>query len=144
MAQLVITFHLLLIDHSFLKSQSKYQMTVSGLDAFCQGIESFWCVNSNEESLEFSRKAIDYSWSNLKKATEGEDVLDNLSKASYFAGKAINITKTTAPHAFSYPFSTHYGFLHGNAVALTFPLFTCNSVKADERMDVSGFLKNGR
>jgi|TARA_B110000037_G_scaffold217118_1_gene277463 alcohol dehydrogenase class IV len=114
---------MVLIDHSFLKSQSKYQMTVSGLDAFCQGIESFWCVNSNEESLEFSRKAIGYSWSNLKKAIDGEDVLGDLAKASYFAGKAINITKTTGPHSLSYGFTTNYGISHGHAVSLFLPFF---------------------
>ena len=73
---------MVLIDDSFLKSQPKYQMIVSGLDAFCQGIGSFWCVNSNEESLEFSRKAIGYIWNNLKKAINGEDVLGDLAKGA--------------------------------------------------------------
>ena len=114
---------MVLIDHTFLKSQPKYQMTVSGLDAFCQGIESFWCVNSNKESLEFSSKAIAYSWGNLKKAIEGEDVLNDLAKASYYAGKAINITKTTGPHSLSYGFTTNYGISHGHAVSLFLPFF---------------------
>jgi alcohol dehydrogenase class IV len=133
---------MVLIDHSFLKSQSKYQMIISGIDAFCQGIESFWCVNSNEESLEFSRKAIDYSWSNLKKATEGEDVLDNLSKASYFAGKAINITKTTGPHALSYGFTTEFGIPHGHAVALFLPFFIYfhKNIESDSNNDSRGHL----
>ena len=114
---------MVLIDDSFLKSQPKYQMTVSGLDAFCQGIESFWCVNSNEESLEFSRKAISYSWNNLRKAINGKDVLGDLAKAAYFAGKAINITKTTGPHSLSYGFTTNYGISHGHAVSLFLPFF---------------------
>jgi alcohol dehydrogenase class IV len=118
-----LTPNMVLVDHSFLKSQPRYQMIVSGLDAFCQGIESFWCVNSNEESLEFSRKAILYSWSNLKLAVEGADVLDDLAKASYFAGKAINITKTTGPHSLSYGFTTNYGISHGHAVSLFLPFF---------------------
>jgi alcohol dehydrogenase class IV len=36
-----------------------------------------------------------------------------------FAGKAINIAKTTAPHAFSYYFTSHFNLRHGHAVALT-------------------------
>ncbi len=72
---------MVLIDHSFLKSQPKYQMIVSGLDAFCQGVESFWSVNSNEESLSYSKKAICYSWTNLNKAVKGEDVLKELAQA---------------------------------------------------------------
>ena len=35
------------------------------------------------------------------------------------AGKAINIYKTTLPHAISYPFTAHFGIPHGHAVALT-------------------------
>ena len=114
---------MVLIDHSFLKSQPKYQMIVSGLDAFCQGIESFWSVNSNEESLSYSKKAISYSWANLNKAVKGEDVLKDLAKAAYFAGKAINLTKTTGPHALSYGFTTKFGIPHGHAVALFLPFF---------------------
>ena len=118
-----LTPDVVLIDHSFLKSQSKYQMIVSGLDAFCQGIESFWCVNSNDESLEFSRRAITYSWNNLKNAVKGEEVLHDLAKAAYFAGKAINITKTTGPHSLSYGFTTNYGLAHGHAVSMFLPFF---------------------
>ncbi len=114
---------MVLIDHSFLKSQPKYQMIVSGLDAFCQGVESFWSVNSNEESLSYSKKAICYSWTNLNKAVKGEDVLKELAKAAYFAGKAINIAKTTGPHALSYGFTTYFGIPHGHAVALFLPFF---------------------
>lgn len=127
-----LTPNLVLINHNFLRSQSKYQMIVSGLDAFCQGIESFWCVNSNEESLSFSRKAIIYSWSNLKKAVEGENVLYDLAQASYFSGKAINITKTTGPHALSYAFTSEFGIPHGHAVALFLPFFINFNKNIDE------------
>ena len=44
-------------------------------------------------------------------------------KAANYSGKAINLTKTTAPHAVSYPFTAHYGISHGHAVALTFTDF---------------------
>ena len=43
--------------------------------------------------------------------------------AAYFSGKAIDITKTTAPHALSYPFTAHFGISHGHAVSLTFSEF---------------------
>ena len=39
------------------------------------------------------------------------------------AGKAINITRTTVPHALSYTLTSKYGYPHGHAVALTFPFF---------------------
>ena len=75
-------------------------------------LKSFWSVNSNEESLSYSKKAISYSWANLNKAVKGEDVLKDLAKAAYFAGKAINLTKTTGPHALSYGFTTKFNFLN--------------------------------
>ena len=112
-----------LIDHSFLKSQSKNQIVISGLDTFCQGIESYWSVNSNDESLAYSSKAILLSWYNLKNSIERNDVSEKLAKAAYFAGKAINITKTTGPHALSYGFTTHYGIPHGHAVSIFLPFF---------------------
>jgi alcohol dehydrogenase class IV len=41
--------------------------------------------------------------------------------ASNLAGKAINITTTTAPHALSYKLTTLYGLPHGHAVAICLP-----------------------
>jgi len=40
-------------------------------------------------------------------------------QAANLAGKAINLTKTTGPHAISYPITTHFGVPHGHAVALS-------------------------
>jgi len=42
-----------------------------------------------------------------------------MMKASHFAGKAINIAKTTLPHALSYTMTIKYGIPHGHAVSLT-------------------------
>ena len=50
-------------------------------------------------------------------------MINNGSVGAFGAGRDINITKTTAPHAFSYSFTTYYGYPHGHAVAMTFPFF---------------------
>ena len=52
----------------------------------------------------------------MKNATE-------MSIASNLAGKAINISKTTVPHATSYPFTTLFNISHGHAVSLFFEKF---------------------
>ena len=39
------------------------------------------------------------------------------------SGKAISISKTTAPHAVSYPFTSYFGINHGHAVSLTLNKF---------------------
>lgn len=129
-----------LIDYDFLKSQSKNQIIYSGLDAFCQGIESFWCINSTNESIIYSTKAISYSWNNLLKAVNGEDVFEQIAKASYYAGKAINITKTTGPHALSYTFTTNFGIPHGHAVAIFLPFFINfhKNIQEENSNDVRG------
>ena len=46
-----------------------------------------------------------------------------MSIASNLAGKAISISKTTAPHATSYPFTSLFNISHGHAVALFFENF---------------------
>ena len=42
-----------------------------------------------------------------------------MSFAANLAGQAISISKTTAPHAVSYPFTSIYNISHGHAVSLT-------------------------
>ena len=43
--------------------------------------------------------------------------------AANLSGKAISISKTTAPHAVSYPFTALYNISHGHAVSLTLEKF---------------------
>lgn len=114
-----------LINPSFTFSASKYLTAVTGIDAFAQAIESYWSVNSNDESKEYSKKAIKILWDNLPLAVNKNDkkAKEKISWASHLAGKAINIAKTTAPHAVSYPFTTYFNIPHGHAVALTLSYF---------------------
>ena len=43
--------------------------------------------------------------------------------AANLSGEAISTSKTTAPHAFSYPFTAIYNISHGHAVSLTLNKF---------------------
>ena len=43
--------------------------------------------------------------------------------AANLSGKAISISKTTAPHAVSYPFTSFYNISHGHAVSITLNKF---------------------
>lgn len=115
---------IIFIDAQFTYSLPKYLTAITGLDAFSQAIESLWSVNSTPESVLDSKKAIEIIWNNLEKAVRGENkAKDEISLASYLAGKAINISKTTAPHAISYSFTSYNNLAHGHAVALTLPFF---------------------
>jgi alcohol dehydrogenase class IV len=109
----------------FTYNNPKYLTACTGFDALAQGIEAYWNVNATEESDGYAEKAIILLWPNLPLAVNSptNEIRDIVSEGSYWAGRAINITKTTAPHAFSYPFTTYYGYPHGHAVAFTFSLF---------------------
>ena len=113
-----------ILDGELIISNSSFQKAVNGLDSLAQAIESHWAKKSTTESRSFSRKAIPYLYKNLPKI-----VSDNVEKKDYqdfiynsnLAGRAINISKTTSPHAFSYAFTSQYGIPHGQAVWLTLP-----------------------
>jgi len=97
----------------------------SGIDAFSQAVESFWNINANEESRKYSEEAIKLILGNIISAVNEptEFSRENMSKAAHLAGKAINITKTTAPHAVSYAMTSYYGIPHGQAVCITLSEF---------------------
>jgi alcohol dehydrogenase class IV len=64
-----------------------------------------------------------------------------MALAANLSGKAINISKTTAPHAVSYPFTSLYGISHGHAVSLTLEKFFyfnfVNSNKSNANFDLN-------
>lgn len=113
------------ITSEFSQFADSYLTACTGMDAFSQAIESVWSVNCNDESKKYGIEAIKKIWNNLPQAVHQNDkrAKEQLAAASYLAGKAINITKTTAPHAFSYAFTSYYNIPHGHAVALSLPFF---------------------
>lgn len=110
-----------IVDPELTCSLTPYQTAVSGIDAFCQAIESLWATGSNEESAGYAEEAAALAYGNLVKAVCKPDAESrrNMSRASNLAGKAINISKTTAPHAVSYTMTSVYGIPHGQAVCIT-------------------------
>lgn len=95
----------------------------AGMDAFCQGVESYWSIHSTDVSKAFAREAIELSWRYLETAVMQKDTfaLEQMGRAAHSAGRAINLTKTTAPHALAYALTAHFGLMHGHAVAVMLP-----------------------
>lgn len=114
-----------LIDTNFHQSQTPFQKAVSGIDALAQAIESAWSNKSSDESNGYSMKAIKNIWNYLPHAINNNSEVANLKMAegANLAGKAINISKTTGPHALSYAFTSLFGIPHGQAVLLSLPYF---------------------
>lgn len=121
------------LDFEPLKSLPQYQKKCTMLDALCQAIESWWSSNSTEESAEYSRRAIAGIMKNYRDYIFGDcddSVLYEIMLASNYAGRAINITSTTAPHAMCYKITALYNLPHGHSVALSLPFvweYMCNN-----------------
>lgn len=111
------------LEPSVLKTLPVYQKKCTMMDALCQGIESWWSVNSTEESCFYSRKTIELIMSNWRKYIfeEDEESAAQIMMAANYGGRAINITQTTAAHAFSYKITSLYKLPHGHAVAVCLP-----------------------
>jgi len=109
------------VDSQFTYSMKAYLTACTGADAFCQAVESMWANEGNTESKEYAKKAIQLVWNNLEGAVVNNDHAskDAVIEGAYWAGKAINISKTTVSHALSYKMTSLFGVPHGHAVALT-------------------------
>lgn len=108
-----------LMDPDALRSLPDYHRKASMLDALCHAVESCWSVNSTDESRRYADEAIrlimehkDAYLLNLDEGNRG------MLLAANIAGKAINITQTTAGHAMCYKITGLLGCAHGHAAAL--------------------------
>ena len=113
-----------ILDGNLLKSATRYQKACSCLDAFAQAIESMWAVNATDESRSIALKAIILCKENISDFVNKEfdaNIYQNMIEAANLSGQAINISKTTAPHAWSYAISINHEVPHGHAVWLTLP-----------------------
>jgi alcohol dehydrogenase class IV len=112
-----------ILDPQFTLSLPSNISATSGMDAFCQAIESYWNINSTKKSKRYGKKAIELVIENILKVVKNPDRESrfNMALAANYSGKAINITKTTACHAISYPITSFFNVPHGHAVALTLP-----------------------
>ena len=112
-----------ILEPSVLKTLPLYQKKCTMMDALCQGIESWWSVNSTEESYEYSRRTIELIMANWRKYIfeNDDEAAAQIMLAANYGGRAINITATTAAHAMSYKITSMYKFPHGHAVAVCLP-----------------------
>lgn len=123
-SELLVPDNFFLIPEFLISAPNKIKAS-AGFDAIAQALESLVSKKSNDQSVDYASKSLRVSINsyipflndpNLKNATE-------MSIASNLAGKAISISKTTAPHATSYPFTSLFNISHGHAVGLFFENF---------------------
>jgi len=119
-----------LLMPEFTMTNNQYLTATCGFDAFAQAIEAYWNVYATEESYAYAEEALTllvpalYRFADYPQQCMNNRLWrDQMMVGANLAGQAINITRTTAPHAMSYILTSKYGYAHGHAVALTFPYF---------------------
>ena len=126
-----------LLDSSTLSFLPLYQKKCTMLDTFCHALESFWSVNSTDQSKQYSRTAIQAVLENMDGyLSNAEQANAAMLLAANIAGRAINITQTTAGHAMCYKLTGLYGIAHGQAAAMVnvklFPWMLRNTEKCTD------------
>lgn len=118
------------VDYRFTLDNPPYLTACTGIDALCHAVESYWALRATDKSKHFAKKAIRLILPALPSCIRAASIDKRvprlrsvLSAASYYAGRAIDITTTTAPHAYSYKITSLLGYPHGHAAALSLPLF---------------------
>ena len=113
-----------IIDPCLTYGLPKAVTVASGLDALCQSVESFWAVGATDESVDLAEQALTLALQNLPIVvhTPTQNARKNMCQAAWLSGRAIDIGKTTAPHAISYAITIRHSIPHGIAVALTLSL----------------------
>jgi alcohol dehydrogenase class IV len=114
-----------IVDSRLTDNLPPYITACTGFDALCHATESFWAVGSTPTSQEYATEAIELLRCTIVGAVNepSNPSRDVMIRAANLAGKAINISKTTAPHAISYPITSDFGVPHGHAVAVTLGWF---------------------
>ncbi len=111
-----------LLEPSVLKGLPLFQRKATMMDALCHAVESFWSVNSTQESREYSKGSLNgilkYKEGYLRNTDAGNE---GMLYAANLAGRAINITQTTAAHAMCYQLTTRYHLPHGGAAVICLP-----------------------
>ncbi len=110
-----------IVDSQFVEKNPKNLKICTTLDALCQAIESFWAVRSTPQSRKYAEEAMLLIKNNIVKYVNSNDpdAAEQMAYAANLAGKAINISRTTAAHALSYKITSEYGIPHGLACAIT-------------------------
>ncbi len=124
-----------ILDSQFCEKAPRALKASCAMDAYCQAIESYWAKRATTESRSYALRALELCRSCMVQAVNTSDSAANeqMLEAAHWAGKAINISRTTAAHALSYKMTSDYGIPHGHAVALCMPgLFDLNMEALDD------------
>lgn len=131
-----------LVDHELTHTCPPALTAHCAFDATAHAIESWWSARATPRSRELAWQALSLLVPTLR-AIHGEPTPEQravLSDAAILAGRAIDLTRTTAAHAFAYPTTARFDVPHGLACALhlvwLLPLTLDGLNKAQSRVDI--------
>jgi alcohol dehydrogenase class IV len=108
------------VDPDLLRSCPGPLMYAGAFDALCRAVESFWSARATPASRRLALCALDgvvrVLGGDPVHATDAER--RTLAMSATAAGFAIDVTRTTAAHAFSYRLTARFGVSHGVACLL--------------------------
>ncbi len=111
------------LEEKFLETLQGQNLLYPFLDSISHAFESLWNKNRNNESVKYAIDSLNLNLKSLKAFCSKDEMYDfeKMILASNFAGKAINITRTSIAHSISYPLTAKYGIPHGLACSFTIP-----------------------
>jgi alcohol dehydrogenase class IV len=108
------------VDPELLRTCPPALVNSCAFDTFCHAVESCWSKQSTPRARALATKALRLVTEALTRdlgAMSGENRV-RLAQAATLGGQAINLTRTTAAHAFSYSLTARFGVPHGVACLL--------------------------
>lgn len=115
-----VSSDLALVDPDLLSGCPLALLHVCAFDTLCHAVESYWSCRSTEHSRDLALDALIRVTDVLTAAPTMDDpeIRFQLAKAANTAGAAIDLTRTTAAHAFAYRLTSHHDVPHGLACLL--------------------------
>jgi alcohol dehydrogenase class IV len=109
------------LDRRFIEALPGRLSAISGLDALCQCVESIWACGATDRSRALAAAGGGLLSEHLRAAAGDHEpgACRAIMLGAHLSGCAINISRTTAAHAYSYAITLRHGVPHGLAVALS-------------------------
>jgi alcohol dehydrogenase class IV len=109
-----------LVDPRLLTSCPVPLRYACAFDALCHAVESYWSLRATPVSRRLAMDALHQLLPIIARgpADPATDSLTRLASAATTAGQAIDITRTTAAHAFAYHLTARFSIPHGVACLL--------------------------
>ena len=96
---------------------NQYLTACTGFDPLTQAVEAYWNINATEEFNIYATEALSLLINGMFLLSDDANACmsnqlwrEQMMVGANLAGRAVNFTKTTAPHAMSYKLTSMFGY----------------------------------